>query len=638
VTHIVGLRLIDWQRFRGVHELELGPGVYALTAEDEQDAARSNYLGKTSLLRAIRWALDGKRPRTVDSVEDLVSYDRATGVRSEQVGVDIELSDGAFISRLKPLGASESLEFALPDGTVLRGDEAERALPGYLGFEVVEMLDTCIAEQRALPGLVSAGSTASTEAFERWLQTGKLAEAADAVSDELNELMTEHGRCIAARVAGLEAGGTEAEVERRRAELVAAQARFEADHAAANSASEKLRAHAELALKLKTRDERRRLLEQVEALAGEVAELKAVPVPDVEAIVAKRERELHARDEARREVERARKLVSGQFDGRCPVAGIDCPAREQINARTAENRAALAKAEAARKEAETRGGLVECSFDEARAQQRRLDQASARLDAAVEAAARLAWIDSEQLPDVLPPVEQPPLVDRSAVERARAALGEAEAALARVADADARLAELARSLAARRAALAILGPEGAQRAAAEQAVGGVVRAANGVLAEAGVDLAVSLSWGRETKELAVRCSGCGSPFPASTRVRQCARCGATRGPKVSNRVRFRLSHQSDGAAADLGGLALRTAAFRWLRARRSARWSVAALDEPLAQMDRAHRASVSAAIQRMLLGTFEQAIVSAHDRAFLESVPRRIVVRASGPWSRVEVA
>ena len=51
--HITGIRIENWMCFQGKFELALGPLVYSITAVDENDPERSNWLGKSSLLNAM---------------------------------------------------------------------------------------------------------------------------------------------------------------------------------------------------------------------------------------------------------------------------------------------------------------------------------------------------------------------------------------------------------------------------------------------------------------------------------------------------------------------------------------------------------------------------------------------------------
>src|SRR5258708_17726723 len=46
-SYVKAIRLMNWQRFRGRHEMQLEPTVYAITAEHEEHPGRSNWLGKS---------------------------------------------------------------------------------------------------------------------------------------------------------------------------------------------------------------------------------------------------------------------------------------------------------------------------------------------------------------------------------------------------------------------------------------------------------------------------------------------------------------------------------------------------------------------------------------------------------------
>ncbi len=110
-----------------------------------------------------------------------------------------------------------------------------------------------------------------------------------------------------------------------------------------------------------------------------------------------------------------------------------------------------------------------------------------------------------------------------------------------------------------------------------------------------------------------------------------------RGLKVKPEFAFVLSRTS-GGARDLVGMALRCAAFKWLRARCSSPWSFGVMDEPFRALDRYNRRVLAAHIQRMVSGTFDQALLVAHDAGILDSMQHRIVITSEGKWSRVEVS
>jgi len=185
-------------------------------------------------------------------------------------------------------------------------------------------------------------------------------------------------------------------------------------------------------------------------------------------------------------------------------------------------------------------------------------------------------------------------------------------------------------------ALAVLAV--ARRTIADEALSSIAARANQLLSEAGVDLSLEVSWMREVRgQLATACDACGSPFPASQRVKECG-CGAERGPKQSEELELRVSARS-GAADDLAGLVFCLAAGAWLRERRSSGWGVCFLDEPAGALDVAHKRLLAAHVGAMLSTRhgFSQAFVVAHEQGFTDGLPGSIVIRATAAGSTVEV-
>jgi hypothetical protein len=99
---------------------------------------------------------------------------------------------------------------------------------------------------------------------------------------------------------------------------------------------------------------------------------------------------------------------------------------------------------------------------------------------------------------------------------------------------------------------------------------------------------VTARWSREGDDLATVCEACGTAFPKSRKVKECARYGGARGPNLIEKLELDLSDRS-GAAEDLVGGAMQFAAAAWLRRERGVAWSTAFLDEPFGSLDEAHR-------------------------------------------------
>ncbi len=166
----------------------------------------------------------------------------------------------------------------------------------------------------------------------------------------------------------------------------------------------------------------------------------------------------------------------------------------------------------------------------------------------------------------------------------------------------------------------------AQRVVAESTMQLVEQGANRVLSDSGIDLGVKVTWAREGNGPAKSCDQCGAGFPVSAKVKVCGACGSKRGKHTVEKLEIGTTDQS-GAAEDLAGIAIRLAVSAWLRQRRQAGWSMAAIDEPFGALDGANKRALSQHLVTMLTGAgygFEQAFVVGHERAIMDALPNRI--------------
>ena len=574
MTHVVGVRLVNWQRFRGEHVLELGRGTYAITAVDADDDGRSNWLGKSALLGAIRWALEGHKPRTVDALDELISHGE------DNVGVEVELSDGTFVSRLKRRGKPVDLSVDAPradpqheDNRQLKlfKDPAQDEIWRVIGLTADDLLNTAYAEQKKLAALVDTKGTGLHDIVSGWLQLERLVAAGDCAlqrlsiqAAELRKVEAELAQCRNDPVLSVDVNALRTRV----AELEAEDSDFAKKHAAN---AKRMREHDEWLRLKEKREQAEQAQVEVERLTAELPPRVSIPLE----VVQRAAETAVARVDADRDYQQKRTLATGEFVGLCPVMGKSCPITAEINADQKHNRALLVKAESVAMAAGVAKRAADVELARRQQHEREHDRAAAYLEQAKSTAAKLAHLLEQPLPP------EPEVVDivmgignQLAIEELRARLARHAALAQRLATLTEQAAKLAPAVRVARASAAVLGPEGAQRRIAERAVQTIERTANADLAAAGIGLTLAVRWGRETQQPARQCPQCGTAFPASARVKTCESCLAPRGLAVKPELRFRLSNVS-GAAEDLAGLALRCSAFKWLRQRREAQWSVA---------------------------------------------------------------
>ncbi len=610
-------------RFRGEFELALTQGVYAITAQDSEDPERSNYLGKSSIPAAIRWCLEGKQPR-----EEYRNLDQLISNSQDEMQVDVEFSDGTWISRYKKRGKSADL--VVNDS---RGEKAQLLIDPLFGISVEDRLTTCWAEQRELSSLVRLKSTALTEMVESWLGTEKLVEAEAHALDLLRKVQTD---CEALQVEVIrltEEGCTDEEWSL----LSQEHGRLSEEISALEGKSKLIR------LEQESWEERRKytdLLERRELLRREIENDRksiSTPLEDPKLL------QLHtAANEKRGEKlakSRSLRLVHETgFDGSCPISSLTCPAKAQINAdrETLRKKSVEAKAEFLRAdkdftELDSKVQALNAQKESARYYEKRIKEKTSQLE---QMDKELDAFEADEV-DALDEDEKPPTaieIDRTELNELRTKMERKHRARQALPEAEKTLTQLKQSLKEHLAACSVLGPEGARRKVVERTVESIWSDATNRLQSSGIDLTLTPSWTRETGMIANQCE-CGWVFGSS---KICNQCGKARGRKTRHEFSTLLSNRS-GAAEDLAGFALRVAAFQWLKVQRDVNWSIALLDEPTAQMDRFHRRALGVNILKLLGHTFEQAFVTSHTGGILESVHQKILITGDGPWSRVEV-
>jgi len=628
---ISGIRLTNFGRFRGDHDLDLGSGVYAIVARDETDARRSNWKGKSTVLSAIRWALYGALGDSWHTQDALISNGE------KEVGVDVELTDGTFVSRIKRRGTSAQLKVILQaaNGTEreMAQEYAQAAIVDQLGMGLVDFDNTVWMGQKAMSRLVRADPAERTRVVVDWLNLGQLEQASEIVAKKLADTermqlvaKTEYaaalGICQPDRTLLTRDVDAAGEVVRRYREQIASNKAAHESRTKWLGVSKLVEAHKVALLTVKKLEDDQpdpidtTLLETLRSKDGELQ---------------------RALTGATAEVRRLTKLQAGDFDGICPVTCSACPVKDDVIGSRNEIVTALMAAKKTETECNKVWERTRARFGEVAEQNRKWLGWSESLKRAIGAADALkAQCPVTQLgPE--PVVEDDPNLEvavRQSVD-AVSALRVYDEAQSKADRLSGEIDRRSRSVAVLQAALRILGKGGAQRRIATRALGSIEHLANAVLNRSAVDMNVKIDYGKELQEIATVCT-CGKAFPRSAAVKVCEQCGAQRGKKRDEKLYINLSTVS-GAAEDLAGIAIQLAAASWRRAARGARWSVVALDEPFGAMDAYNRRALAQTLAVLAGDGFEQAFVVAHSDDVLEAIPNRLVIKASGDWSKIEV-
>jgi hypothetical protein len=645
---IASIQLLNWIRYRGEHVLRFGEQVYGIIAQHADDEERSNWLGKTSLLEAIEFALYGEH--RWDREDDWITYGEPAGA------VELTLSDGSVIERTRKRGASTQLRAAIAtaggsESKVATQAAGQKAIEELIGLSKEDFRATCCFRQKELARLVLARPAERFRLIEGWLELGPLRAAEQVVRDELGAELEDQEREVRAgeearrraREIVQEVGlDPEMQFEAARAEL---DVRFEAVGELLGEARHRMAqlTDAKAAAEHRARDQAE--AKQHDDARRRLAEArKQAEIWDRKRLEAQRGELATAADGARLAAQRAiqeaegkRVLARGQFDGRCPVSARACPVTDEINAARKENAGLLSFAEEVRESTRKASATAAADLAECEAKLRDLAAAEMRvqlLEAEVTRT-RGGWERSQGAGGIAgDPADLEACWNEAQrlgaqQERLRRALSELEKSEKTIEESGARAAESSNAVGSLREALRIVGRGGAQKVIAVGVLAEIESEANGVLGESGIDLRVELRWGREASgTLASECAECGAPFSASRKVKVCTLCGAERGPKVEDRIDLVLSDRS-GAAEDLAGIAVQLAAGAWLRRKRGARWSTVLVDEPFGALDGAHRRALAGQLATLLRGRrgYRQGFVIAHSTGAMDALGGRILVK-----------
>ncbi len=651
------IEVLNWARYRGEHRLNLTPTIYGVTARQEQDPERSNWQGKSTLVEAIPFALYGWHRWARE--DDWITRGEERG------GVVLHLSDGTQIRRSRWRGKSTQLAVERGETRANQG-EAQKMLERLVGLSEADFFATCFFKQKDLARFIKAKPAERLGVVRGWLDLEPLVAAEAWVWGQLEvqdraergELarIEEQSRVIAQCLdvlpvtdrgvnlttnheAAQQAFDTAVVLAYRETERLRTEARVvETAVAEASGAAERWHRYNEARSAAEQLPPRREELAKVRGLRAKIDDGKlARHLPKLKAAA---DEAFAAWKAAQAEAVKKRELAAGAFNGNCPITCEKCPITAEINEPREKNAQLHAAAVQAQGDAGHAERMAGNAFNEANGKLEMAKELDRQIEALEATIARcLPAEERAKLPP--PPKLDAPLPDaghawaqvqgeerrllrleesQKGYEEARAKLVQAEA---RRKVGDARTGLL-------REALAIVGKGGAQRAVAVGELAEIERAANEQLASAGVDLTVSIRWGREsaTGALAATCEGCGSSFAG--KVKSCGKCGAARGLKLEDKLDVELSDVS-GAAEDLAGVAVQVAASAWLRARRGARWQCVVIDEPFGALDVSNARGLAVHLAGMLgRGAFRQGLVIAHTPAAMDALPGRIVV-TGGP-------
>lgn len=643
---IIGIELRNFMCYRGEHAIDLEARAYAIVARREDDPMRSNWSGKSALLEAIDFALFGRLNKARRFNAD------GWITRGEKQGhVEIVFDDGTFVRRERTRGSATKVTYKFPIDKACAGAEAEKMIAEKMQLSEDDFRASCYFEQRAMAKLILADPSERLGIVSGWLGLTPIETA----EERAGEIASEHAKRAAelrSRRNALESVASQvndvAQIEReieRLTEVMPSYARkIETLNEERVSARKKARAQSTIREYDVICRRGKEIGDELGDDTGDEVEreYKRASAAHTEAAVKVQELE--------RETAAKRKVALGQFDGRCPVASIECPATKQINDDRKPARKALQDVEKRRDEARAVHEEAQRTYNGVRIVKSKHEQLSAEIER-LRSRAREMIADVKEARALL---EDDKVREETAIEieldTVRIASGKSSARLehcrsmleqttklrAEIEQLDKRIEE-----ASKQAQIATQGRKvfrATHRRVAETALARINEMTNDALVTSGIDLSVDVRWEREGTTAAKTCDECGAAFPASVKVKLCEQCGAPRGMNTVNKLEFVLSDRS-GAADDIAGVTLQLSAGAWLLNTRQSQWRCALIDEPFGQLDAFHRRALARHLATMLTGRYGygQALVIAHDTTVLDALPGRIEVIAGKDGSRLKV-
>lgn len=624
------LVLENWGPFRGQHVITFEKKTYAIIAEYAVDPGRSNWGGKSMLLEAIQFAIDGSlnKDRRYDA-DGWITRGEKSG------GVGIVFWDQSSIKRTRIRGQSTQIRYSNLQSEVASQKEAENAIGKYLGFGEDEFDTIAYFKPKQMSRIIRTEPEKRLEVVRGWLGL-EPAEKAEKLASELAKARVRELQKLKTRRTTIqsliESQGEIPDVKKLTVERDQAQEKLD-------ELQKQWQLHRDLRGYQKIIDDYRRLVEVGKATAEEVTKAPA----DIEERSKKADEVLAKKnallEEARNDLAKKQKVALGLFDGHCPVAPIECPVKKKINAdRKASAEAAkeaerienerLVEADLARRVALKRSNELHArnrNQEKLESLREREERDRAEYKAAKKAIKKLKKLPSED----------------AIREEMRSIQAVRESCIARIAEANQAANNLAKWKAEEERLKADIAMETArsqtliaaknvfrttQRRVAERALNHIGHRANRMLQDNGVDLTIDIQWEREGKKPAIACEMCGTAFPASHKIKKCEECGAERGMHTVQKLQFLLSDRSD-AADDFAGIAMQVAAGSWLLSSRHSPWGTLMVDEPFAAMDRTNRRAAAKQLLNLVgSSSYKQAFVISHSQETVDVYPGQIRV------------
>lgn len=318
LNSVDGLELLNFMPFQGTQELKnLGPGVYGVSGLFEGLVGRSNRSGKSALLEAFRYALNGVA-RKVSIVDKYIHNGQ------KEMGVKLWFNGDSNVhrKRIRKGQASVLVNDSKPKNV-------DQVMFDKIGIEDSDFVDTCFVEQGGLHGVLGKTSGKIKTDVMRWLGLDIWKEVEKQVLVELKKVEKDVER------AQMNIDLADGDILRLK-DAKLSQEEFDLTEFEIVRFQEKIDACKDIERTLKDLDEKigesRAISKALKIIKEHGTVERKVEVSADGLVAAKQERDevLEIKGKLNSEKREAEKNLKN-FDGICPVDGVGCPRVDDIN-------------------------------------------------------------------------------------------------------------------------------------------------------------------------------------------------------------------------------------------------------------------------------------------------------------------
>lgn len=659
MTTIAGIEYHNWLRYKGRQRRKFRQDFYGVTCRWKHNADRSNMGGKSAFMEGVRFALNGNHRK--DTEDEWIFYG------AEEGGVTLWLQEipdiGICIKRTRILGKSTQLIVELDYGgakETKKGKEAQEYIDKTIGLSPDDFDSSSYFGQKMMSRFITDVAGKRMDIVVGWLGLGPLENAYDLVGEDLAEVVKEIAELEANKRTCLDlikqvteplgqVGNALQMVEVLDHEIVDLEAKLLEAKKTLQLFMDQGKAEFQAKQDFADAKEYHRIVQEGKALRRKIDGYSGDLVGNDFITKSKKKRDELQKEigVARANLATKRELAKGDFDGVCPVGGIECPVKKELNKDRPESRRLLVHAEGVAQSLMKKDGELRDQINADAARQKMYEEDSTERERLLKEAAKYKPAADRVLEEREPDEEisttdedtlkahENCMTIKQELTQHQTGRDLVEKQVALFEKVDKKLVVLRTRAQLLREAHHIFSKGGAQRQIAMGVFGQIERGANLALSKCNIDLQVKVSWERETGELAKTCIDCGNAFPKSRKEKICSLCGATRGIHFEHKFEVIPSDRS-GGAEDLGGIVVQLSAAEWLRRARESGWAVAFLDEPFAHLDKEHSRSLAGHLPGLLRHFgFQQAFISAHSASVMAAMPAMVEIEAGASSSRI---